>query len=83
MKETLSDLGIILIRIGIMEKGKTNLWNANIDEIKNLSIVINHSVTEIEAANHNDKAEVCVALQFLKDTVMEILTININWIARK
>ena len=83
MKETLSDLGIILIKIGIMEKGKTNLWNANIDEIKNLSIVINHSVTEIEAANHNHKAEVCVALQFLKDTVMEILTININWIARK
>ena len=52
--------------------------NANAQEIKDLALSIHQSLAEIENAHHNDKAEVCVALQFLKETLIDLISQNIN-----
>ena len=77
MKEVLGSISNMLVKIGIMELRNTNLRNANLNDARNLTQVIQQSIHEIEAAHHNYRAEVCVAIQFLKETVIEILT-NIN-----
>ena len=54
--------------------------NANAQEIKDLILSIHQSLTEIENAHHNDRVEVCVALQFLKETIIDYISQNVNWL---
>ena len=52
--------------------------NANAQEIKDLILSIHQSLAEIENAHHNDRVEVCVALQFLKETIIDYISQNVN-----
>ena len=54
--------------------------NANAQEIKDLILSIHQSLTEIGNAHHNDRVEVCVALQFLKETIIDYISQNVNWL---
>ena len=72
--KALRDLDIAFVKIGIIEIGKTNLMNASAQEIKDLALSIHQSLAEIENAHHNDRAEVCVALQFLKETIIDLIS---------
>ena len=54
--------------------------NANAQEIKDLILSIHQSLTEIENAHHNDRVEVCVVLQFLKETIIDYISQNVNWL---
>ena len=54
--------------------------NANAQEIKDLILSIHQSLAEIENAHHNDRVEVCVALQFLKETIIDYISQNVNWL---
>ena len=63
--KAISDLGVAFVKIGILEIGKTNLHQASAQEIKDLAQSIHISLVEIENAHHNDRAELCVAIQFL------------------
>ena len=54
--------------------------NANAQEIKDLILSIHQSLAEIENAHHNDRVEVFVALQFLKETIIDYISQNVNWL---
>ena len=68
-KNALNDLGSVMTKFRIMQLGNTNLRNTTEEDIKYLTKSINEIFIEIESAHSNDRAEVCVAVQFLKDTV--------------
>lgn len=78
MKDAMTKLGEALIRIGVIELGQTNLKNKTIAQIEIISEQITQSIAEIERDHANDQAEVCVAMQFLKDTIVDLLTRNEN-----